>query len=54
MNAHSIPVLVMAGITLYVGVYHLFLYLRLRRNRWDLTFALTCCSTKPTCPCRPR
>ncbi len=42
MNAHSVPVAVMAGITLYVGLYHLFLYFRLRQHRWDLMFGLTC------------
>ncbi|MBW2666932.1 MAG: response regulator [Deltaproteobacteria bacterium] len=41
MNAVSIPVLAMAAITLYVGAYHGFVYLR-RRDREDLTFAITC------------
>lgn len=41
MNAIAVPVLVVAGITLYVGTYHLGLHLR-RRDRADLYFALTC------------
>ena len=37
MIAHSVPVAVMAGITLYVGVYHLFIYLRRgKRGGWQL------------------
>jgi PAS domain S-box-containing protein len=41
MNPVAVPVLVLAGITLYVGVYHLGLYLR-RREQADLWFCLTC------------
>lgn len=41
MNAVAVPVLVVAGITLYAGIYHLGLYVR-RRDRADLFFALTC------------
>jgi PAS domain S-box-containing protein len=41
MNAVAVPVLVVAGITLYAGIYHLGLYVR-RRDRADLYFALTC------------
>ena len=41
MNAIAVPVLVVAGITLYVGTYHLGLHLR-RRDRADLYFAATC------------
>ncbi len=32
----------MASITLYVGVYHLLVYLRLKQHREHLTFALMC------------
>ncbi len=42
MTAHSIPVIVMATVAFYVGTYHLFLFLRRRQSRQDLTFALTC------------
>lgn len=42
MNAISIPVVAMAGISLYVGFYHLLIYLRHRQNRADLTFAFLC------------
>jgi PAS domain-containing protein len=41
MNVISIPVVAMASVTVYVGFYHLLIYLK----RWqleDLTFALTC------------
>ncbi|MBL7076171.1 MAG: SpoIIE family protein phosphatase [Kiritimatiellae bacterium] len=40
--AQSIPVLVLASITLYTGVYHLLLSYRRRRKRTDVTFALSC------------
>jgi hypothetical protein len=42
MNIVSVPVTVMAGITFYVGLYHLLVYLRRTENRVNLTFALTC------------
>jgi PAS domain S-box-containing protein len=38
----SVPPMVMAGITVYVGLYHLLIYSRRRRHRENLTFALTC------------
>jgi methyl-accepting chemotaxis protein len=45
MNPVSVPVAVIGGITLYVGVYHFFLYLKRQvRNPVDLSFALTCFS----------
>ncbi len=43
MHVLSIPALIMAGITFYVGLYHLFIYFRRKFTyRADLTFALTC------------
>lgn len=42
MNTPSIPMVAMAGISLYVGFYHLLIYFRHRQNRTDLTFALLC------------
>jgi methyl-accepting chemotaxis protein len=43
MNILSVPVAVIGGITLYVGVYHFFLYVkRQTKNPVDLSFALTC------------
>lgn len=41
MNPVAVPVLIVAGITLYMGAYHLGLHLR-RRDPADLWFALTC------------
>jgi methyl-accepting chemotaxis protein len=43
MNVLSAPVAVIGGITLYVGVYHYFIYRKRRiKNPIDLSFALTC------------
>ncbi|MGB8980959.1 MAG: PAS domain S-box protein [Anaerolineales bacterium] len=42
MNTLSIPMVAMAAISLYVGFYHLLIFLRRRQNREDLTFALLC------------
>ena len=42
MSKLSIAPTVMAGITLFVGIYWLFIYYRRRASREDLTFALTC------------
>ncbi len=42
MNTLSIPMVAMAGISLYVGFYHLLIYLRHRQSRADLMFALLC------------
>jgi PAS domain S-box-containing protein len=44
MNTLSIPMVAMAGISLYVGFYHLLIYFRRRQNREDLTFAILCCA----------
>jgi len=42
MNAVSLPAAVMAGITFYVGLGHLFIFLKERLHREHLTFSLTC------------
>jgi methyl-accepting chemotaxis protein len=43
MNMLSLPAIIMAGITFYVGFYHLFIYIRRHfTSREDLTFAITC------------
>ena len=43
MNLLSVPVAVIGGITLYVGVYHFFLVIKRQiKNPVDLSFALTC------------
>ena len=42
MNVLSVPVLVMAGIMFYVGVYHLLIYLRQKQQREHWTFTLSC------------
>jgi PAS domain S-box-containing protein len=42
MSAPSVPVVVMASISFYVGLYHLLIYLRRGQYREDLTFALLC------------
>ena len=42
MNVISIPVVAMAGITLYAGVNQFLIFLHRRQRREDLTFALTC------------
>ena len=42
MSPASVPPIVLAGITFYVGVYHLLVYTRRRQGRENLTFALTC------------
>jgi len=42
MNVISIPVVVMAGLSLYLTFSHLLIYLRRRSYREHLTFALTC------------
>ena len=41
MRTLSIPAIVMASISFYVGLYHLLIYFRRRQHREDLTFALT-------------
>jgi PAS domain S-box-containing protein len=45
MNAQSIPAVVIASITFYVGLYHLLIYFRRKGHREDLTFALMCLAT---------
>ncbi len=42
MSALSIPVVVMASITFFMGVYSLMIHLRRHSERADLSFALTC------------
>ena len=42
MNTLSIPIVAMASISLYVGLYHLLIYIRRPQYREDLTFALLC------------
>ncbi len=42
MNPTSIPAVVMAGITFYLGFHYLLLYFKRRDHREYLTFALTC------------
>ena len=42
MNALSVPVVLMAGLSVYVAVYHLMIYARRRQRRGDLRFALLC------------
>jgi len=45
MRTLSIPAIVMASISFYVGLYHLLIYFRRRQHREDLTFALLCLAT---------
>ncbi|MGC9396143.1 MAG: histidine kinase N-terminal 7TM domain-containing protein [Anaerolineae bacterium] len=45
MNAQSIPAVVIASISFYVGLYHLLIYFRRKQHREDLTFALMCLAT---------
>jgi len=45
MSVLSIPTVVMASISFYVGLYHLLIYFRRRQHREDLTFALMCLAT---------
>jgi PAS domain S-box-containing protein len=45
MSALSIPTVVMASISFYVGLYHFLIYFRRRQRREDLTFALLCLAT---------
>jgi two-component system cell cycle sensor histidine kinase/response regulator CckA len=45
MSAPSMPIVVMASISFYVGLYHLLIYLRRRQHREDLIFALLCLAT---------
>ncbi|MBN1661261.1 MAG: PAS domain S-box protein, partial [Anaerolineae bacterium] len=42
MNTLAIPPLIMAGVTFFAGSYHLLIYLRQKKQREHLTFALTC------------
>jgi PAS domain-containing protein len=45
MNAQSIPAVIIASISFYVGLYHLLIYFRRKQHREDLTFALLCLAT---------
>lgn len=45
MNQYSIPILIIASIAFYVGIYHLMLYFRDRSKRYHLIFALFSLST---------
>ena len=42
MNAISVPTIVMAGISLYVGLYHLLIHARRKNHPEDLSFAFLC------------
>ncbi|MEW6443016.1 MAG: response regulator [bacterium] len=44
MSPVSIPAIIMAGITVYLGFHYLLLYVKRRDHREYLTFALTCLS----------
>lgn len=45
MNAISIPPIIMAGVIVYVGIFHLTIYFQRLERRGDLTFALMCFGT---------
>ena len=45
MTAQSVPTIVMAGLSLYVGLYHLLIYARRKNHPEDLTFAVLCLAT---------
>ncbi|MBN1538385.1 MAG: PAS domain S-box protein [Anaerolineales bacterium] len=42
MNQFSIPILIISSISFYAGIYHLLIYLRNQRIRYNLFFALFC------------
>ena len=42
MDTHSIPMLVMGGVSFYLAYHHLNLYARCRERHLDLAFAFTC------------
>jgi hypothetical protein len=42
MTVISIPVLIMAGITLYVGIFYLMIWLRMRQEIGDFYFFGLC------------
>ncbi len=44
MNTASLPVLLMATVCCYVGLYYLVMFVRLRDQKENLFFALTCLS----------
>ena len=44
MTVQSIPVLLIAGVSLYAGFSHLMMFLNLKENWENLYFALTCFS----------
>lgn len=44
MHIHSIPVLLLFGISLYAGIFHLLFFINKKENRENLYFALLCLS----------
>ncbi len=44
MSAHSIPVLLLFGISLYAGIFHLLFFINKKENRENLHFSLLCFS----------
>ena len=42
MSPTAVSALVMAGVTLYVGLYHAFVYLRAPERHVDRSFAVAC------------
>ena len=42
MTPQSLPALIMAAISFYVGVYHLLIHFRRSQGRVDLAFGVTC------------
>jgi PAS domain S-box-containing protein len=54
MTVNSVPTIVMAGISLYVGLYHLLIHARRKNHPEDLSFALLClatCAYEILCTC---
>jgi GGDEF domain-containing protein len=44
VSAHSLPVLLLFGISLYAGIFHLLFFINKKENRENLYFALICFS----------
>lgn len=44
MSAHSLPVILLFGISFYAGIFHLLFFLNKKENRENLYFALICFS----------
>jgi PAS domain S-box-containing protein len=42
MSVISIPIVVIASVSFYAGLYHLLIYIRRRQHREDLIFAMMC------------